>query len=285
MLKKLKKITIILVLVTSGCASLFSSKTPTIKFAPPNILDSMQTGYKFDINVGIYSINTEELFLFGSIGEIENYPLQSVLLRSEDGGKHWIEVLLPQQASRVLEFQMEQTGVGWALILQINEGIGESSLFQTVDFGITWTKISEIPRNNNLGFPTFMFFGSEKEGQIDITYPYETPQKGYIAHLSTYDGGETWEETTRFYPDFEDIESQSNITYAYWLYKKNYAISTSIDNKSQWKLEEHENKLYIKRRLPSPVNDSTGHIMWAEWEIVNTIPITLYYKNGVIESP
>lgn len=290
-MKKAKKTSVFLfALILAGCGPFTSIPTPTakapiIKFESPNILDRMQQGYDFDLNVGIYAIDKDNLFLFGSIGELENYPLQSALLRSEDGGKHWKEVLKPQRVSRVIEFQMTENGTGWALILQRNEGIGEATLFQSEDFGKSWKILSTIPRDNYLGKPTFMYFGDEKDGQIDIVYPFEMPNEGYIAHLSTFDGGKSWQETGSYSPKFENTQSQSNITFGYWLYEKNHTESISLDNKSYWKLEEYDGQLFIKRSLPKPIDDSTGFIVWDEWEVITVLPITLHYEHGMIESP
>ena len=130
-----------------------------------------------------------------------------------------------------------------------------------------------------------MYFGSEKDGQIDMVYPFEMPNKGYIAHLSTFDGGKTWQEAGRYSPKFEETGAQSNITYGYWLYRKNHDESISMDGKSYWKLEEYGEKLFIKRALPKPANDATGFVVWDEWQVINILPITLHYQSGMIESP
>jgi hypothetical protein len=257
---------------------------PIIKFERPNILDRMQIGYDFDLNVGIFAVDESLVFLFGSIGEFSDYPLQSTILRSEDGGQHWIEVMKPEQISRVIDFQMLESGNGWALTQVRDEAVGKITLFHTTDLGMSWEKLSEIPKDTLLGFPTLMYFGNDAEGQIDIVYPYEMPA-GYISHLSSYDGGKSWKETGRYSPPFEDYITQSNITNAYQYHIEDYHESLSLDRRSLWKVESTNDEIIISRKLPKPQDDASGFIIWDNWETINTLPIQLNYRDGIILLP
>jgi hypothetical protein len=283
-MKKLFYLLFVVILVSCGPVTPVAV-SPIIKFEKPNILDRMQSGYNFDLNVGIFAVDENILFLFGSMGEFDFYPLQSIVLRSEDGGKHWTEVMKPEQISRVMAFQILATGEGWALIQIKNGGVGPITLFQTTDFGISWRKISEIPKNTNLGFPALMYFANKSDGQLDIIYPYEMPGEAYVVHLSTYDGGKTWEETGRYYPRFEDEMVQLGITSAYLYYTKDYDESLSLDKRNLWKIESTNEDVIISRKLPKPVNDATGYIIWQDWETITVLPLHLRYENGMIEVP
>ncbi len=230
-------------------------------------------------------MNEDILFLFGSIGELDDWPIQSTILRSEDGDKHWQEVAEPQQISQVIAFQMLETGTGWALIEIKYTGEGPATLFHTTDFGKSWQKLSEIHKDTYLGFPRLMYFANETEGQLDIIYPYGMPQ-GYIAHLSTYDGGKTWQETGRYSPKFEKGMAQANATgaYAFW-YGNDYDKSASLDRRSLWRVVTNNEEVVISRKLPKPEADATGFITWHDWQTITVLPLHLKYKNGMIEVP
>jgi photosystem II stability/assembly factor-like uncharacterized protein len=191
----------------------------------------------------------------------------------------------PEQISRVLAFQILESGMGWALTQVKNEGIGPITLFQTTDFGKSWRKLSEIPKNTNLAFPTLMYFANENYGQLDIIYPYERPGEGYIVHLSTYDGGKTWKETGRYSPKFEDGMVQVGITSAYSYYTEDYDESFSLDRGSMWQVTTVNAEVIISRKLPEPVEEATGFIDWQDWETVTVLPLHMKYRNGMIEVP
>src|SRR5574339_95671 len=121
-----------------------ASPEPIISFLPPDFLGNASS-YEVSLYVGIYATSEDILFLFGGIGEPSGGQ-QSTLLRSNDGGKHWLEVMEPQKGSSVIDFQMLDTGEGWALVMWVVEGPGTPLLFHTTDHGQTWAQISEIPK-------------------------------------------------------------------------------------------------------------------------------------------
>ncbi len=259
------------------------ARSPIIEFKKTNIFDQMQA-YDFDLDVGIFAFDKNILFLFGSIGELHDWPIQSTILRSEDGGKHWKEVAEPQQISQVIAFQMLETGKGWALIEIKYTGEGPATLFRTTDFGKSWQKLSKIHKDTYLGFPALMYFANETEGQLDIIYPYEMPM-GYIAHLSTYDGGKTWQETGRYSPKFEKEWAQANVTGAYSFYRKDYDESLSLDGRTRWRVVTTNEEVMISRKLPKPEMDATDFITWQDWETISVLPLHLKYENGMIAVP
>ena len=279
-----KLLVLLFAIILMSCnSSPLQIKAPLIQFEHPDILERMQDGYSFDLNVGIFAVNNNILFLFGSIGEFSNYPLQSTILRSEDSGLHWVEAMKPEQISRVLDFQMLESGQGWALMQVRNESVGAITLFHTTNFGKSWDKLSEIPKDTLLGFPNFIHFANEQDGQVDIIYPYEHPS--YITHLSSYNGGQTWDETGRYYPKFDDYSSQSDITYAYTMSSEDYSRSLSLDRRSLWKLSSTNDKITIYRKLPKPENDASGFVTWQDWETITTLSLQLNYQNGMILLP
>lgn len=283
-----KLLSLFFVIILAGCGPVTPvaaspAKVPQIKFESPNVHEQMQENYNFDLNVGIYAIDKDNVFLVGSIGEFTHYPIQSTILKSGDGGQHWIEVMKPERTSRVIAFQLLPSGTGWALLVTTNEGIGPTTLFHTTDFGNSWSKLLEISRDSIIAFPSFMHFANETSGQIDMIH-FGSSDGNYIVHLSTYDGGKTWEETGRYYPKFDDYASQMNITSAY-KNLGNYSNSVSLDRYSWWKVETNNKEVVISRKLPKPVNDATGWIIWQEWETITTLPLRLNYENGIITMP
>lgn len=272
-------------IILIGCnSSLLKTKEPIIQFETPNIPEQIQNGYRFDLNVEIFAVDENLLFLFGSIGEFSDHPLQSIILRSENSGQHWQEVMKPERTSQVLDLQILDSGKGWALIQLQNESANVVvTLFQTTNFGKSWEKLSEIPKNASIGFPSFMHFANEQDGQIDITYPHESPS--YLVHLSTYDGGQTWIETGSYYPKFDNLLSQSNITEAYVHYTNKDSQSLSLDRRSLWKLSNTNDEIIIYRKLPKPENDASGFVTWQDWETITTLPLQLNYQNGMILLP
>ncbi|MDQ3006551.1 MAG: hypothetical protein M3R47_14355 [Chloroflexota bacterium] len=133
---------------------------PVVKFLPPNFLGKVDE-YGVDLDIGIYAVNKDMIFL---LGEIRNR--QSILLRSTDGGKHWVEAMSPAMGSSVIDFQMLETGEGWSLVMWVVEGPGKLLLFHTTNNGLTWEYLSEIPKPIWFSVPANMVFFDSMNGQM-----------------------------------------------------------------------------------------------------------------------
>src|SRR6185436_16101431 len=163
-------VTPIALVPTSTIAPVIPSATatfipePVIEFLSPNLLFPPDE-YGLTLDAGIYALSKDIVFLFGSLYNAPGTQ-QSTILLSDDGGKHWIEVMDPQKGSSVLDFQMLDTGEGWALVMWVVEGPGAPILFHTKDFGKTWMKLSEVPKPEWNAYPANMAFFDSKNGQM-----------------------------------------------------------------------------------------------------------------------
>ncbi len=137
---------------------------------------------------GIDALDKDRVYLFGGLSTRPG-TFRSVLLRSDDGGLHWAEVMPPVIGSDIQQITLVGQNQGWALVLWTVEGPGPVLLYHTADAGLTWTPLVEIPKKMALGYPYRMVFSDEMHGQIDMK---EWEQ---LVILTTSDGGRTWRET------------------------------------------------------------------------------------------
>jgi hypothetical protein len=209
--------------------------TPVIEFQTPNIRKYSEEDVKqdgVDLFVGISSVNKDIVFLFGGMSDRNAFNAQSTLLRSEDGGIHWKEVMAPISESSVTEFTMLESGVGWALIWGGYDASDKYALFQTVDYGINWKEISAIPMSSkNFTIPLQMIFTDELQGQIDILYEGE-----YLEFLTTKDGGLNWKQAGMYKPDF-DFRSNAKILDSYRSLIRDKSESFNFDHSGFWTLD------------------------------------------------
>ncbi len=246
---------------------------PVISFLPPDLLGEPSNGVT--LNVGIFAFNKDIAFLFGDVFEAGGVQ-QSTLLRSNDGGKHWLEVMHPQKGSSVLEFQMLKTGEGWALVMWVVEGPGAPILFHTTDFGKNWIQLSQVPKPEWYAYPANMVFFDNNNGQMVMSVYGGLHDR--LAYMTTYDGGLSWQETGSYTPPFDSPEIQYFALVALYKADLQHIQSTSLDYSSKWNLEVSDESIIINRQL----NESYS---WSEWETMNTLPKQFDYRDGQIIIP
>ncbi len=212
--------------------------TASIKFQTPNItreIAAKQNG--LDLVVWICGVNENLAFLFGNMLGLdgEPQPMQSTLLRSDDGGMHWNEVMSPLNDSTIYRFTMLASGKGWALIGNLSDKPYKYSLYQTIGYGLTWKQISNIPLSST-EYPIVlqMIFSDELHGQIDMLYG-ETIRK-YLETLTTNDGGESWKQANIYNPGF-DVITNSTILDSYRALIKNSTDSVNLNYSGFWTLD------------------------------------------------
>lgn len=236
----MKKLCLVFSLILAGCAAvtpLPTPQSPILEFQSPTIIkrDVAETE-GLDLTVGIFALNKNVVFLFGGMmaydGEYKS--LQSTLLRSEDNGMHWKEVMTPISDSYVREFTILESGVGWALIYKplMNYEPKKYTLYQTIDYGISWKEISTIPLSGEFPLPLQMIFVDELHGHIDMLYEFS-----YLEFLTTNDGGIHWAQSGKFEPKFEDNASSLKILDSYKALSLNTSESISLDHSGNWKLD------------------------------------------------
>ncbi len=147
---------------------------------------------------GLYALDKKTAFLWGVAGNVEGGGLRrSILLKTTDGGRHWIETMLPVVSSDIQQLTFLDNGQGWALIIWTVESTGWPRVSRTQDYGQTWDKPVRIPTSEWYGYSTQMQFFDEQNGQVVIFYDIEDPTQ--IAFATTSDGGQTWQETRRIF--------------------------------------------------------------------------------------
>jgi hypothetical protein len=215
----------------------------------------------------IYALDSNILFLYGSITGSNGSALRSMLLRSEDGGLHWQEVLKPIYANSVLFISFIENGEGWAMTAWTMEGVTQPILYHSTDYGETWLEVSATQMWIWPGGPSRMQFLSSLYGEMDIVYINTAPGKDRIAKLATSDGGQTWNEISAIPFNKDGISIYENYRAAL----PDRQLSVVRDN-SIWHVEDHSWKvphiLYVK------LDDDIS------WRVIGLIPNKYRYENG-----
>ncbi len=234
----MKKFCLLFCLILIGCGAVTPvPASPTLDFQSPAIIKKdVAENEGLDLTVGIFALNKNVVFLFGSMmaydGEYQ--PLQSTLLRSEDTGAHWKEVMTPINGSSISKFVMLESGVGWALVYKplMNYEPLKYTLYKSVDYGVSWKEISDIPLSEKWPIPLQMIFVDELHGHIDMLYEYS-----YLEFLTTNDGGVHWIQSGKFEPKFEGNVSSGKILDSYRALNTDISESFSLDHSGYWKLD------------------------------------------------
>lgn len=132
--------------------------------------------------------------LFSPIGVI-----RSVLLRSEDAGATWKEVMNPVEGSEVhgLHFFGQK---GYLVTHWVVESSGEVVLFRTSNQGKTWQKVRNVPRpsQHEYGLYNFVFHSPT---HFEVKYQYEDNRISYFSR----NAGQTWQRDRRNILEMADI--------------------------------------------------------------------------------
>lgn len=128
------------------------------------------------------------IYLFGRLG-LPSHSLRALLLRSTDGGAHWIEVLPEVEHSEVLFVDFAGCE-GRALVGWSTEGPGEVTLYASADCGATWKRRSKLPKSVWSEWPESMAWKSARQGTV---WMLDTNGENPLPRvLTTRDGGRTW---------------------------------------------------------------------------------------------
>jgi hypothetical protein len=254
-----------------GCST--QSKSPQMQFLDSRTEQALlyagaeKADEGVHLSVSIYGLNKKIVFLLGSL-QTPAVTIRSLLLRSEDGGRSWKEVMEPVTGSAVIRLSFLSKQTGWALLGGTSEGPGQLYLYKTRDSGNSWSKVSRIPKRHFDGWPESFGFVDERNGRMEILYDGNAPTDGF-AVMSTSDGGITWQETRSLSLDeyreqYEKDSEEPSTDYV-----------TARDG-SQWKLQEQSRKqVSVLRRRRSG----------GEWNIVSTLPSHFGYSDGRVILP
>lgn len=258
----------VILFVLISCAP--TDETPLIEFLPHSFEPPFQVELEKSGSLfwpqGIHALNENTAFLHGHLSSGAGFN-RSLLLRSDDRGRHWHEVLQPQWPASVINVEFVSQGQGWALVGYGYGDPGAVVLYESRDYGESWSKLSDIPKRNYTDWPVSIDFSNQSNGEIKM---YQAPISFVddgLTTLTTVDGGKTWQETdnTPWSKRVSDI-SLGQRTFE----------STGQDG-SKWRFEELDNRSRIV----------ISHYLQSEdiWVVVSEIPRTFEYSNGQITSP
>jgi sortilin (neurotensin receptor 3) len=203
------------------------------------------------VGFGILPLDKETVLLFGSLGN-GAATFGSLMLRSEDGGRNWTEVMAPVRGSGIWEVVYTETGLLWALVVWQNESPAEVRLYKSEDKGKTWRRVAKLHKRYYDGAPENLRFADDKHGLIEMYYgDHAGPEHEGVWTMETKDGGRTWHETGRM--TLAECEVRQ---------KKEQASKDSSDvvrgrDGSDWRLVwelgltgNEPEQIHIRRRLP-----------------------------------
>jgi hypothetical protein len=219
--------------------------------AERNGVELYSGGYK------LYPLDKKTVFFFGEL-RTPAVSIRSFLLRSADGGKTWRDVMSPVYGSEVSDVFFLDRRSGWALTLWTTEGPGDVKLFSSKDGGMTWRKVSDVPKRDHTGQPVAMKFADGKNGEIEMLYENE------IVVLSTKDGGRTWAESHTIPLDaYEKRKRETD--------PSSHDIFQGKDG-SQWQLMEKDERVRVLRRMQA--NEA--------WKELCAIPMNYGFSKGQV---
>ncbi len=158
----------------------------------------VEDGLEFNIQ-GIYAINADIAFIFGGLSNLPGTNIRSLILRSEDGGKHWKEVMAPISSNEITHVVFIGDGEGWAISTWTVEGLLGTRLWHTTDYGETWQEskgsspfpLANPPVDSIDGIRIF----DNKHMQVKSLYYWANPYADRYMILDSYDGGINWNES------------------------------------------------------------------------------------------
>jgi photosystem II stability/assembly factor-like uncharacterized protein len=244
-------------------------------FDPGGVQWMEEQAAEFGLSFGaaILALDQDTAFLYGGLS-VPAGTLRSLLLRTEDGGAHWQEVMEPVRGSSIEMMTFLDQGEGWALVLWVVEGAGPITLYHTTDDGLTWEELGEVPKWQWYGFPTRMTFTDSLHGQIVVIYDAGMPDTNRAAFLTTTDGGLTWEETNSIGQDSADPDAFATAVAPYS--GRSFLTESTAPDGSVWQISAERGAAVL--RLSQRSSADTAETVWA-------IPVHFEYDGGKITLP
>jgi hypothetical protein len=218
---------------------------------------------------GIHGINEKAVLIYG--GFAVGGFFRSLVLRSDDGGKSFREVMVPEELSYTSEIFFSAGGIGWAVVKRCPEGIESANLYQTQNSGSDWHKAGALPNHGQGSYDTLgLRFSDVNHGEIwaeNLRIDEKGTEHIEFCLCRTTDGGQTWQWTDMCCQedDFDfnwikpDISTASNGTQ----WRKTLSKG---DGDPQW--------IGLQRRRPGEI----------KWETVALIPRKFKYDNGHLKA-
>jgi len=241
--------------------------------------------------ISICAIDNKTVLLFGNLA-INNVAgsHRSIILRSDDRGQHWQEVIAPEYNESFYHVAFVDDGVGWALSALDVEDFTAGNLYRSFDYGKTWSQHIGI---GEWGFhPWGMKFSDKKNGYIKFEKFTANPYTDRFGIIATTDGGLTWNETLSvlLLPPAIDNSKLEQIrdkffeppgsSYGYhwsmgeW---KETPNSAKGHDGSEWLFYFHkETSEYIILQRPQPK---------AAWIVASVLSSKFNYSDGYVKTP
>lgn len=290
---------ILITILLSSCATSTQAIVPKLDLPQIQFLDyrfdehteeyATQNGVSVNLH-GIHAIDKDTLFVFGSLKA--EYWHRFLLLRSSDAGKHWQEVNPPNDAESFYHVVFVENGVGWAFTARDIEELSFYDLYQSSDYGKTWT--SPIKMGGFWYYVWGVEFFDKENGQITFNQSTANPWADRFGVTTTTDGGRTWTET-RTSPDdgsfdtFEKLKSlyvqpPSSSYGRHWI---NVLECCDLDKPSVHRAQGHDGSEWLLF-YDQP---STEYIILSRtkpntsWSVASTILNKFKYDLGHISMP
>ena len=138
---------------------------------------------------GVHALDEREALLYGSLDAAPG-AYRSLLLRTDDGGASWSEVMAPMPGSAVLDVSFASPARGVALVGWTVEGPGTLWAYGTEDGGRSWRRLAEIAKPHNLDQPVRLQCRDHRRCRVQLECSDQSEGPGHL--LETADGGHTW---------------------------------------------------------------------------------------------
>lgn len=224
---------------------------------------------------GIDVASQDMIFVFGSLNYNAAETHFPFLLRTDDGGKHWQEIDLPEPSFNMSVYLATFIGggKGWLITCGDVEDYSCGHLYRTTDFGRTWGKPITI---GEWGFhPLGIHFSDSRQGQIVFDKFTASPSDRF-GIVSTQDGGQTWKETFKIphplkeldQPQMDALRQQYGKSPGgswgnYWLAQPLWSLPPSIFEGAEWSAFGQGDDAYIIAYRDAPDE------MWKAVTILN----------------
>ena len=220
------------------------------------------------VGFAILPLDKETALLFGSLGN-GAATLGSLMLRSEDGGRNWTEVMSPVRGSGIWEVVYTKSGLLWALVVWQTESPAEVRLYKSEDKGKTWRRVSKLRKRYYDGVPENLRFADDKHGLIEMYYGDNAgPEHAGVWTMETKDGGRSWHETGRMtLAEYEERQKKQEEG------KDSSDVVRGRDG-SEWSLVwelgltgNEPERIHIRRRLPGEESWSTMRSIGRDFDV------------------
>jgi cell division septation protein DedD len=187
---------------------LFGDKTALLDDV--NMFNNGSKNDTIAIDGHILPISAQECLFIGTLDPYNSDAYQPLLLRTNDGGKSWAEVMQSEYGNSINSIQFVGKKTIFLTTMWVIEGPGEVNLFRSDDAGKTWRKVSKIPRDDFFCVSNYLHFSDANKGKI----VYTCSDDEYLV-WETIDGGVKWKSKGKISPkDFKKLKNNNILDYS-----------------------------------------------------------------------